>query len=264
MGVDPGACGISAVSAFRSTTKSLTHISSQGHGAAAAPRLALSTRSESGIHINITMDRCREAGFPCNLSAGVCDDSGIPWPRWRVYRGRRKRVADTVWERTAEIDMEWGATTMSSSRRPAAFWFNILFLAVSVVLMLAGQTLGVFDYDLAVSMGLQEKPEEMTEFGVQVNRAFGVSDTVVYVPLIVASLVGLWLRKRWSLLTTAAFCGASAYWTVTVTFIFIFAPGVPGYSNIPGPEIWLFIGTYMVVGVVGLCYLIWRGDELLQ
>jgi hypothetical protein len=130
--------------------------------------------------------------------------------------------------------------------------------------MLAGQTLGVFNYELAARMGLQEKPEEMTEFGVQVNRAFGAADTVVYLPLIVISMVGLILRKRWSLLVAAAFFGASAYWTATVTFMLLFLPGVPGYGNVPGPEIWLFIGTYMLVGVVGLLYIVFRGEELIR
>jgi hypothetical protein len=104
----------------------------------------------------------------------------------------------------------------------------------------------------------------MTEFGVQVNRAFGAADTVVYLPLIVISMVGLILGKRWSLLVLAAFFGASAYWTATVSFMLLFLPGVPGYSNVPGPEIWLFIGTYMVAGVVGLLYIVWRGEELLR
>jgi hypothetical protein len=153
---------------------------------------------------------------------------------------------------------------MATHGRSLGFWVIVVFLAASIVLMLMGQTLGVFNYDLAASMGLQEKPEEMTDFGVQVNRAFGVSDTIVYVPLMVISLVGLFRRKHWALATLAAFFGASAYWTVTVTFIFLFLPGVAGYSNVPGPEIWLFIGTYMAAGVVGLLYIVWRGEELIR
>jgi hypothetical protein len=153
---------------------------------------------------------------------------------------------------------------MTSSGRSPGFWVVVVFLSLSVILMLAGQTLGVFSYELAARMGLQEKPEEMTDFGVQVNRAFGAADTVVYLPLILISLVGLILRKRWSLLVTAAFFGASAYWTVTVSFMLLFLPGVPGYSNVPGVEIWLFIGIYMVVGVVGLAYIVMRGEELLR
>jgi hypothetical protein len=153
---------------------------------------------------------------------------------------------------------------MTDAGRSPGFWIVVVFLAVSIVLMLVGQTVGVFNYDLAARMGLQEKPEEMTDFGVQVNRAFGAADTVVYVPLMLISLVGLILRKRWSLLVTAAFFGASAYWTATVTFMLLFLPGVAGYSNVPGPEIWLFIGTYMVAGVAGLLYIVWRGEELLR
>ena len=153
---------------------------------------------------------------------------------------------------------------MTGAGRSLGFWVVVVFLSLSVVLMLTGQTLGVFNYELAARMGLQEKPEEMTDFGVQVNRAFGAADTVVYLPLIVISLVGLALRKRWSLLTTAAFFGASAYWTVTVSFMLLFLPGVPGYSNVPGVGIWLFIGTYMAVGVLGLFYIVKRGEELLR
>jgi len=153
---------------------------------------------------------------------------------------------------------------MTGTGRSIGFWVIIVFLAASIVLMLMGQTMAVFNYDLTVRLGLQERPEDMTDFGVQVNRAFGAADTVVYIPLILISLIGLTLRKRWSLLVTAAFFGASAYWTVTVTFMLVFLPGVPGYSNVPGPEIWLFIGTYMVVGVVGLLYIVFRGEELLR
>jgi hypothetical protein len=153
---------------------------------------------------------------------------------------------------------------MEGPRLSIGFRVIFIFLALSIVLILLGQTLGVFNYELAASMGLQEKPEEMTEFGVQVNRAFGAADTVVYIPLIVVSMIGLWFRKRWSLLTLAAFFGASAYWTATVTFILLFLPGVEGYSNVPGPEIWLFIGTYMFAGVMGLLYIVLRGEDLTQ
>ena len=153
---------------------------------------------------------------------------------------------------------------MSSGKRPFGFWFIVGFLAVSIVLMLAGQTMAVFNYDLAAQWGLQERPEEMTEFGVEVNRGFGAGDTVVYIPLMALSLVGLLLRKRWSLVTTAAVFGISAYWSVTVGFIFAFLPGVPGYSNVPGPEIWLFIGTYAVLGLWGMFYLTTRGDAVLR
>ena len=153
---------------------------------------------------------------------------------------------------------------MVGTRRPAAFWFIVVFLALSVVLLLLGQTMSVVDYDFAVQLGLQESPEQVGAHGVQVNRAFGAGDTIVYIPLMVASLVGLWLRRRWALLTTAAVAGISAYWTATIGCMLAFLPGTPGYSYTPPLEIWLFIGAYMLFGIWSLFYLLLRGEKLLQ
>jgi hypothetical protein len=153
---------------------------------------------------------------------------------------------------------------MESTRRPIAFWIMTSFLAASILLMLMGQAMAVLNYHLAVRLGLQESMEQVGEFGVQVNRAFGAGDTVVYVPLMVVSLHGLFLRKRWALLTTAAVAGISAYWSATVCFIFLFLPGVPGYVYVPGPAIWLFAGTYTLFGIWVLLYLVFLGDTLLR
>lgn len=153
---------------------------------------------------------------------------------------------------------------MRGTKRPIAFRIIVVVLALSIVLMLTGQTMAVFDYDLAVRLGLQESLGQVSEFGVQVNRAFGAGDTVVYVPLMLVSLVGLFLRKRWSLLTTAAVAGVSAYWSVTIIFTLLFLRGVPGYEYIPGLEIWLFVLAYAAFGFMGLLYLLFRGDELLR
>jgi hypothetical protein len=153
---------------------------------------------------------------------------------------------------------------MQNRRQPLIYWFMIVFLGFSVALMLVGQTLGTFNYELAESLGLQEKRSEMTDFGVEVNRAFGAADTVVYIPLMVVSMLGLWYRRKWVLMTLAAVCGASVYWTATVTFMLLFLPGVSGYSNVPGLEIWLFIGSYFLFGTWGLWVVIFRGEQLIR
>ena len=98
---------------------------------------------------------------------------------------------------------------MSLKNRSLPFWIFTVFLSLSIVLMIAGQTLSIFNYDLAMDLGLQETPEQVGEHGVQVNRAFGVGDTVVYIPLLIASLFGLWLKKRWALIVTGAVTGVS-------------------------------------------------------
>lgn len=153
---------------------------------------------------------------------------------------------------------------MIRAKRPVAFWVIVIFLAITLVFLLMGQTMAVINYDFAVQLGLQESVNQISEFGVQVNRAFGVGDTLVYMPVMVISLVGLFLRKHWALLTTAAVMGISAYWAITCIFLLIFLKGVPDYYLAPGLEYWLLMGSYVIFGVWGLLYLIFRGDRLIK
>lgn len=152
---------------------------------------------------------------------------------------------------------------MDGSTRPLAFWFIFGFLSIALALLLMGQTMALINYDFAVQLGLQEDITDVGGYGVQVNRAFGAGDTLIYIPLIVLSIIGLILRKRWSLITTAAVMGVSAYWATTIVFMLIFLPGTPGYSLQPGMEYWLFMAAFITFGVCGLLYLIFRGDKLL-
>ena len=153
---------------------------------------------------------------------------------------------------------------MSNDKQMYAYWIFIIFLAISIILMLVGQTMSVFNYDLTVKWGLQESLADVGEFGVQVNRSIGASDTIVYVPLLLASLIGLLKKKRWSLLMTAATAGVSAYWSTTILFIFLFSPGSQGYNYNPPVDIWIFVLAYLVFGVWGLAYLLIRGERLIK
>ena len=150
------------------------------------------------------------------------------------------------------------------AKRPVAYWFILFFLAFSALLFLVGQTLAVFNYEFTVSLGLQEDVKEISEFGVQLNRAFGASDSLVYIPLILMSIYGLLTNKPWSLLTTAAVMGISGYWATTAAFLFLFLDGVPGYSFVPGWDYLIFIGTYIICGLWGLWYLVFHGKNLLR
>ena len=153
---------------------------------------------------------------------------------------------------------------MKTAKRPTAFWIIIVFLIVSIVFLLMGQTMAIFNYEFAVTLGLQEDVKEVGQFGVQVNRAFGAGDTLVYIPLMVISLIGLFLRKRWSLVSTAAVMAISVYWATTAAFMLVFLPGVHNYNLVPGPEYWLFVIAYIIFGVCGVVYLIYRGDNLIS
>ncbi len=152
---------------------------------------------------------------------------------------------------------------MNNVKRPLAFWIMIVFLSISLVLLLMGQTLAIIDYDLAVQLGLQESSDKISEYGVQINRSLGAGDTIIYIPLILISITGLIRKRRWSLPVTGAVMGISAYWATTAAFMFVFLPGVPNYHLEPGLDYWLFVGSFISFGLWGLLYLLFRGEKLL-
>jgi hypothetical protein len=140
----------------------------------------------------------------------------------------------------------------------------MVFLLFALVLILIGQTMAVFDYEFTVGLGLQEHVSEVTPIGVEVNRGFGAGDTVIYIPLILLSMAGLYLRKRWALYAAAAVMGISSYWATTVAFMYAFLLDVPEYPFVPTADYWISISVFIVSGILGLLYLVFRGETLLE
>ncbi len=61
------------------------------------------------------------------------------------------------------------------------------------------------------------------------NKGFAVSDTFIYLPLLLLGLIGLWLSKPWGLFTMAGALAISAYWPVAVIFTLFFSRGIPTF-----------------------------------
>ena len=102
---------------------------------------------------------------------------------------------------------------------------------------------------------MQESGEEVGPSKVQVNRANGVSDAILYIPLLASSAYGLLRKKRWSLICTAASAGIHSYWSLTAAFCFVFLPNVEEYAYKPGLGIWMFVLFYMAYGILVLTFL---------
>ena len=52
--------------------------------------------------------------------------------------------------------------TIKYKKQPMAFWVVIIVMSLSVILLLLGQTMAVFNYEFAVSLGLQEDVNEIS------------------------------------------------------------------------------------------------------
>ena len=92
-----------------------------------------------------------------------------------------------------------------TSGLPLGLKVIIGFHVVSFVLWFFGQSVAVVANDTAAAWGLQDQRSLVDPVIVEVNRAIGLTDTIVMLPLFVIAAIGL-LRKR--------FYGAVASWIV--------------------------------------------------
>lgn len=123
------------------------------------------------------------------------------------------------------------------------------------VLLIAGQTMSFINYDFTVSWGLQESKDVIGEMGVAINKGFGVADTLIYLPLLIAGLIGLWLKKAWGLFSLAAALAITAYFPPICLFWLLFARDIPGFKFINFAAYAIMLSFFTLYGLWGLWYL---------
>ena len=149
------------------------------------------------------------------------------------------------------------------NNRPAGLWFMTICAVPLFAILVLGQMMSFIDYDFTVSLGLQEPAEMVTLMGVAVNKAFGLGDTIVYIPLLVAGLAGLWLRRRWGAPAMTGALAITAYWPVVSFSLLIFARGTPGFNFerfLPYGIVLALIFLYAVWGMWYLYARLGKGD----
>ncbi|MFA5010792.1 MAG: hypothetical protein WC644_02455 [Ignavibacteria bacterium] len=142
------------------------------------------------------------------------------------------------------------------------FWILIITGLLLLASLILGQMMSFINYDFPVSLGLQEPVNVVGETAVAVNKAFGLGDTIIYIPLLVFGLIGLWLKKEWGVYSMLCALGITAYWPMVSLFFFFFAKGTPGFyfSNYFSYTILLIVFT--AYGLWGIWY-IYKNRKLL-
>lgn len=102
--------------------------------------------------------------------------------------------------------------------RKAGFWILIVIGLLLSMLLLAGQTMALFNYDLVVSLGLQESVNEVGKVGIAYAKGFGFGDTVIYLPLLFDGIIDLLKDKRWGYLTMFGALAITAYWPMVCLY----------------------------------------------
>ena len=149
-----------------------------------------------------------------------------------------------------------------TNNRTSGFWILMIFGVLILLMLIMGQTMSFINYEFAVSIGLQESEKAVGKMGVTVNKAFGVGDTMIYLPIMLAGLIGLWLKKTWGLFTMAAAMGITAYWPMVCLFVLIFSEGTPGFNFDDFTTYTIVLTSITIYGLWGLWYL-YKNQKLL-
>ena len=122
-------------------------------------------------------------------------------------------------------------------------------------MLLAGQTLGVVNYDLAVSIGMQESANEIGEIGIAFAKGFGFADTLVYIPLFLFGMIGLLNGKSWGKYLMFGALAISVYWPV----VHLYAIFIDTESITLNPEKYFYypvvLSLIVIYGLWGMYYL---------
>jgi hypothetical protein len=140
-------------------------------------------------------------------------------------------------------------------KRTVGFWTLTIFGILILIMLLTGQMISFIDYEFTVSLGLQESVNDIGEMGVAINKAFGVGDTIVYLPLLLMGLTGLWQQKKWGLFAMTSALGITIYWPIVNIFIIIFGEGSPGFNYPNFTSIAIILIVIAIYGIWGLWYL---------
>lgn len=144
---------------------------------------------------------------------------------------------------------------MQIGKLPIGVFVLIVFHIFNVLIWFFGQTLAVFDYDMVAGWGLQEPRDLLDPAIVEVNRAIGLSDTLVMLPLFAVAAFGLVGLRFYGAVASWVVLGISLYWPVIFwTSQALYASA--GITHAPTTGFALGIsGAMWLIGAWGIWYL---------
>jgi hypothetical protein len=126
-------------------------------------------------------------------------------------------------------------------------WLLLIYLAYA-------QAIPAFDYDLGVAMGTQESASQITEVGVAFWYGFALADLLIYMPLLVAGLLGHWSGKVWGRVLAGAALGITVYWPVVSLVAVVAARNASGWHVVDETAYWIVLPAISVWAAWGLWY----------
>ena len=97
---------------------------------------------------------------------------------------------------------------------PTGIKLIVAFFIISAAGFLVGQGSAVVDYEWAADVGLQESLDGNDPAIIETNRAIGLADVIIAVPLFIVAAVGLWRLKFFGVVAAWLVLGINLYWPI--------------------------------------------------
>lgn len=143
----------------------------------------------------------------------------------------------------------------SVEARPLGLKVIIAFHLISSFLWLIGQTGAVVAYDTVAELGLQDPRSALDPAIVEVNRAIGLADTLVMLPLHALAAFGLLRWRFYGVITSWLVFGVTVYWPIVFWCSQYFYARAGVTHNPTQPVAIILPGIMMVVALWGTWYL---------
>ena len=133
-----------------------------------------------------------------------------------------------------------------------SFWGIQLPGWLLLVYLVCAQGVTAFGYDLGVAMGTQEPVDRITAVGAAFWYGFAFGDLLIYIPLLLAALIGHSRGRSWGRAWMMAALGITVYWPVVCLAALVAARDAPGWNITDEAPYWLVLTIIAAWGVWGL------------
>lgn len=118
-----------------------------------------------------------------------------------------------------------------------------------LVYLIYAQGISAFSYDLGVSMGTQESSAIISPVGAAFWYGFAFGDLLIYIPILLAGLIGHLKTTRWGEIVMSAALGITIYWPLVCLAAIVDARGADGWQLSDEQQYWIVLPLITAWGI---------------
>lgn len=142
--------------------------------------------------------------------------------------------------------------TVPEHRKGVSFWALQIPGWLLLIYLIFAQGISAFSYDIGVEMGTQEPFEMVTEVGAAFWYGFAFGDLLVYIPVLLAGLIGHFRLRQWGYIFMSAGLGITVYWPIVCLSAMVDARDAHGWNIVNETPYWVVLLLITAWGLWGL------------